>query len=1165
MMLTGKGDVLVDGNSHRVAGDDPSQLLGEMRRKLDRRHDVIIVGFANLAKHRMSWNAFVPEFEEQILAKVEAGTGLVLNVGLGGETGRLGKILAGARDEAGEQYIASALPNRPADGAKHKHPPARCYRIGKGRLVLLGFAPTPPPPNSHIQPELYLDYQHSLLARSSLWAAQRQPNVRLAGVTLPDEPVSAGNFAAAPIEIQLSNRAKKDFVGQLQLVVHGWDGNSYCSFTQNVTIAAGESVVTHDLPRLAGGPQFVDVWLRKSEKIVDWYSGYVEIIPTATVSEIALTQPSFAVGMHVKGSVTVEGSLNESMQLEIRLVDSFGRVLGRSVRKLTDPPVTAEFSFDFDQPVAIQHKIVAELLDECGRIHQSQRIFVQRDVTYDDFMFVAWGAYGHNIPRQRMLARRCYELGADGAYLHFQQFEPDWNRNHQAYWTTAAGLSQFFYGTHLGFPRGSKVREPCLSDPAYIHSRVNDMSRLAKINRHMGGIAYSTGDEYWLSTFGQDICWSPHCMAAMTEWLKEKYESLDELNRTWQTDYTAWDQVKRITLDEAHASGNYAAWSQGRAHNEFVFANIHRLLRDAVEQQHPGAPVGGEGMRHTDTYVGGDIALNSDMVSILHGHERPTQPEYIRCFAEPGAVTGHWVGSYFDRNHAEQKMRWQPWYSLFIGLNSAWWWTVSEDPRIGPAGLMPDLTPSPQFDWMAQEIREIKRGAGKLLLNSNRLHDAIAVHYSMASMRALYSHPNPTGEDREHWSKARIYDRMGIVRSKVAWGYILEDLGLQYVHLRQRDIEKGALINDGYKVLIMPVSQSLTGREAEAIREFVRLGGTVIADLRPGVLDEVLNAASPGLLDDVFGIARPNGVQRVAQLDVELTIDGTPHHLPAFWVDGGVSLTGGKAATGTINRPVMIQNKFGQGQATLLNLNLADYYDDWKGEGTPVPDFRDDSRGHAMRAMIGSVLAGGGVRPRVQVLQKDGRPLIAAESVFFKSGESEYLGLLYKPGNIYFFMGDPQWIAEHYDLQPDISPVPILVKLDKNSHVYNVRNGRYVGYTDVVSTDIEPGEALLYSLLPDRIEKISLQGPSLVTLGQRGGYQVSVQDSGSTMHCFRVEVHGPDGESVRQYSQNVIAKSGATRFTVPFALSDTPGLWRIRVKDVATGVTNQWQTQLVEP
>jgi len=368
------------------------------------------------------------------------------------------------------------------------------------------------------------------------------------------------------------------------------------------------------------------------------------------------------------------------------------------------------------------------------------------------------------------------------------------------------------------------------------------MGAVAQVNRHMGGVGYSTGDQYALDR-GQEKegCWSKWCLADLCEWLKRKYGALERLNEVWKSNFTSWEEVQPATLEEARAAGNYAPWSDGRAHMEYVFANIHRMLRLAVEEHHRGAPVGEEGMFDSYTYWGVDWELFRDAATLLHGYERPTQHEHIRSLAREADITGYWFGSYYPRDYAEPKMRWAPWFCLFNGYNSAWWWTVSgAGTSQYPGGFNADLTPSEPFDWTMQEVRNIKRGPGKLLLNCERQHDGIAIHYSMANHRATDSHA--FGE--KHWTDAAHHARLGIGPAKTAWNMILEDLGLQYKYVCTADIEEGALIKAGCKVFIMPVSQSLTQREARAIRRFARLGGTVIADLRPGVLDSVLNSES---------------------------------------------------------------------------------------------------------------------------------------------------------------------------------------------------------------------------------------------------------------------------------------------------------------------------------
>ena len=57
------------------------------------------------------------------------------------------------------------------------------------------------------------------------------------------------------------------------------------------------------------------------------------------------------------------------------------------------------------------------------------------------------------------------------------------------------------------------------------------------------------------------------------------------------------------------------------------------------------------------------------------------------------------------------------------------------------------------------------------------------------------------------------------------------------------------------------------------------------------------------------------------------------------------------------------------------------------------------------------------------------------------------------------------------------------------------------------------------------------------------------------LHVFRVDVYSPDGTERREYGQNAIARHERAAFTVPFALNDQIGEWKVCIKDVTSGET----------
>ena len=66
-------------------------------------------------------------------------------------------------------------------------------------------------------------------------------------------------------------------------------------------------------------------------------------------------------------------------------------------------------------------------------------------------------------------------------------------------------------------------------------------------------------------------------------------------------------------------------------------------------------------------------------------------------------------------------------------------------------------------------------------------------------------------------------------------------------------------------------------------------------------------------------------------------------------------------------------------------------------------------------------------------------------------------------------------------------------------------------------------------------------------------------------HVVRLDVYAPDDTWCHWYSGNCVAVKGRAAFTIPFALSDAPGRWRLAVRDVVTGIAAEKTVTLSGP
>ena len=124
-----------------------------------------------------------------------------------------------------------------------------------------------------------------------------------------------------------------------------------------------------------------------------------------------------------------------------------------------------------------------------------------------------------------------------------------------------------FPDCHFVYADGRAHNQPALytipmdgkPGPCWDHPGVRDaaMKFIAELARTLGQYdniwAWNTFQEigFWPNSAGKlGFCYCPHTLARFRDWLRDKYESLDALNATWQINYGAWDEVEPPRREE---------------------------------------------------------------------------------------------------------------------------------------------------------------------------------------------------------------------------------------------------------------------------------------------------------------------------------------------------------------------------------------------------------------------------------------------------------------------------------------------------------------------------------------------------------------------------------------------------------------------------------------
>ncbi|HIE48374.1 TPA: hypothetical protein EYP84_05750, partial [Candidatus Bipolaricaulota bacterium] len=1088
------------------------------------------------------------EAKYKLLNQVANGGGLVMAFMSRGLDRYFKRLLELPRDDDGARFITTGIPfgGLPAwQRFKSSEEAARklvtVARLRNGRIVILNFGSwsantfiIPPCPPEHV------DYYMMLVAKAVVWAAGKLPPVAIRtigianaqGKLVGEIDRTALPHAKATLTIILTRRISTRYIA-VTWRVRDITGAVHLQKSVRVKWRNGEIRSSLPLMRLPEGTYFVDAIVKIDGKCANWCSAPLTVTSHPTIAELQVTPKA----LHPNDAVQVVAKFTEPpqkpMRMRFQVHDNFGRLLDeRFVDVGSFAQVTCKLSTDGVLTNSV--RISAALMDD-DEIASAKTLTIPVDLPLprDDFSFLFWGGAG-DVYVWRYVTRTLFELGVDTSNIGGVASLARDNIRALPY------ITRIYARGVEGKP---PVRVPCLTDPQY---RANEIAKLrdrATAAAPFGTTGYTLGDENFLAG-RDDVCFSETCKAHFRKYLRSIYGSLERLNAEWGTNYRAWDDVAPITLNEARKAGRFAQWADHRMHMESVFAEVHELFANAIRKVDRDARVGFDGAFGTDSWHGYDWWKLSRIMDVWNVYPDPVQVELVRSFQRPNTYSGFWFGGYIryaPGQRYEAFERWAPWYALLHGMNSAWWFKAFSNARelCQEDAIAADLRIMPAVRWTAEEVRELKGGIAKLLLKCAREHCGIAILYSQACVHASTIDGSLGGH----------------VRSQRGIMHIIEHIGLQYDFISDAQVAAGLLARAGertpsefvtaqratvprYRVVILPCAHALSDEVRRQLIAFVRNGGIVIADVRPGVMDGHCKPIDEAQWQSLFGVKfAPSADARDGQsMTIARGLMGERIELQfeRVLVDGGVKLTDGEALGDANGVPAMIVKRNGDGCAILLNASFAGY----NAESQDGVMWRKLLRHLLEFARVGAWAT--------TEIRRGEDAYLRGDAVQYRDGAYRYIAMLLRP-------------------EPPNIKVTVRVRLPEARWVYDMRRGKCIGRRREFNVTVTNGRAKAFALLPVRIRSVAVIAPKRIRRGDELAIAVRVVGApDGARHVVRIEVTSPSGELIRHYRANVEVRGGERGMhRMRVALNDAVGAWTITAHDIATGAKGSAKVMVI--
>ena len=402
-------------------------------------------------------------------------------------------------------------------------------------------------------------------------------------------------------------------------------------------------------------------------------------------------------------------------------------------------------------------------------------------------------------------------------------------------------------------------------------------------------------------------------------WLKKKYGNIAALNSAWATQRWSRRLNSFEDVDLPLADGPGPSERYLDLHRYWSDVTVDRLTElDAIRRQNMPEIPAISNLWDTAPRRGFDY-LSTYKAYVSYGAEGfypgdPVSGAFGALMTKGALSTPIWFneftaggGGYYG---TPGRSRMYAYLGLMMGAQGILAWTFNS--HLGGEeqalfGLVDhDGTPSwkvDEFAGIASEFRQLsKYGFPRYT------HPEVAIAYSFDSF--IDSHPNgPSNTTRQYFKPSYTQQVQDAFEP-----FFRDNIDTAIINIGREDLAP-------YKLVVVPADYLMDERSANALREYVRNGGTVLMTAFSAKVDEHgqwFNTPLPGRLSDVFGL-KTNAFYDSPALKIEL--DAKTIETNVRWYEVLEPSTATVLATFANvagNLPALTLNRFGNGKALYL-------------------------------------------------------------------------------------------------------------------------------------------------------------------------------------------------------------------------------------------------------
>lgn len=1102
-------------------GIQPQEKERELAEKLEKNYDLFVF-------NHISFDAISPEAQKVILKAVVCGSGLVL---IGDTQTRLDKLFKHpdpklVRDIMRLDYFPHAslrlkqTEKKPEEYWKKDSSPLRAYKLGKGRIVRLLRNCDPANGVVYFMPEWLSKYKklpeseqrrisyyneapipiwwgefenlNASFLRLFYYASGRKPLVAMSCPELSDTP--SFNYDKRTIKLDLNNSGRKGRIAwrirndENKVVFKGkkaFDGNK----------------LELNIPVLPAGIYNLDLFCHVDGKLVDFGIQRFNVVSPITAS-IEMNDDRVKDGEPIEFTLALSEGIKDGVTL-VSLADSpYDRVWFKKEYPLGgNKRITIKIENWFLPNAAATLRIE---VTRGGDViaYARKTLFRPEGNRLPPWPDMAWG---EALTPLHILANQA----AQGWNGTTRAISGSWGTSIQNFMVTGeicmpwAPLTNWYimnnrHKRSVGYTLDPKTKETCpdwtraaggaltygatkedveklTNMPNGMEHRLDSVREVLRIwEKSIRPFDYGTplfnlGDE---TKPGYDTFTGKFAEKEFHRFLSRKFETIEKLNEAWRRSYRSFDEIPLLTTKEA-IKKNLAP--EGAAQREFADKNyfdVYQTIGETIRKKAPSAHYGSNSSAMIEE-------VNYPDLTASFAHPETGMMELWRTM-RPDALYIPLYGYEIKHNAFSNKKVWESAISgagsgnMFFALNT---YPEGGTTCVDRRDKMPNHTKARLM---------MKDGLGALLET---------MKVDNGTMAVLASSPS---------TKAEILLQDFVPSSKLSSEPLFQygkENGIVIDHFTIDALE-GYLSR--YNALFLFGVSAISKADAEKIVAFVKNGGTVVADLNPGVYNEHLAPYEHYPLKDLFGELKPSKINGENDFD-------------------GIKVKGVKEI------PPMTERKVGKGQAILFNFSLSQLREAM-GDSEKFDAFM---RRFMERIEAKSPLKIGGLPKNsiIRLRHKDEFDLLA----FANDGMA----------SIGKGSGD------------------VTVSFPKKGYIYRIGQG-FLRKGDTVTVPFDPPFVFLTRFDKKQSPPEIILDSQETSLGKTIHLDISVFEKGRVMTA---KLFDPSGKLIRPRNEShvhelIVIDGKEQRFPIHFSYDDLPGEYELVLTDVATGLSSKKKINL---